>query len=402
MRSLLILMLSVLLYINAHSQGSMEEYLGSPVTDVDYKTLQMQQEFLSTHKFNSPWLRELDFRMRAKGLEPDIDEYRMRLGLLNPLEIKANKTYNDLINQQHQLKNRTVINDLLLRRYQVLIEHYFISKRNQLLTDYQAKLEVQRQLVLELEGSVRELIQIEEQMTKLELENLSVQQMLNLLNENIARSAGIPDWSDHQIPSKESIMQTINQSADGELLVSEAEQDLKVREQLLRLEKAEAFSNIGFIQGEYDLDQGDNPRDHMGMQLGIQVPIFNVDRPKIQREELSLLDERAEAENAQTELSFRKSNQLINLQGIQAQLEWISQKQESIKKYEQLSEEISGDLETLIELADYQFYLDQKHLELQSDLLMHYIKYLHLAGRLSEMPYQNYLSAFQDEFEAQF
>jgi hypothetical protein len=67
-----------------------------------------------------------------------------------------------------------------------------------------------------------------------------------------------------------------------------------LEESLYSIDKAEAWSNIGFVQAEYDIDRGSNFNDHLGYQIGVTLPLFNSKKPDLKREKLELIEEQTQ------------------------------------------------------------------------------------------------------------
>ncbi|MEQ8582884.1 MAG: hypothetical protein RIC30_11900 [Marinoscillum sp.] len=381
-------------------QGQME-FLSAPITDEEYIIVQMTEDFLSDHKFGSPWLRDLDFRVRSSGSQIGIEEYRMRLGLINPLEIKANRDYKRLVDQQFGAEKREVLNDVMLRRYEILLEHAFLSGKSGLLDMRQNELQSQSELLLGAQGSLNDLIDVEESLTKLGLEGIDIDHKIELVMSSVSTS-GVQnlDWGSFDIIPVDSIWQRAQEIEwSNGILHDQARRSLALKEQLLKIDRAEAFSNLGFIQGEYDLDRGDLPADHLGFQVGLTIPIFNSDKPQLERKKLALIDDQVELQTSVSVEKDRVNNILSEMGTSYLQLQLLKERSEKLNEYRQLNSEISGDLDTYIKLSELEYFMSEKSLNYESSLRMNYIRLLHLKGKLAETPLINYLSVGEVSFE---
>ena len=381
-------------------QGQME-FLSAPITDEEYIIVQMTEDFLSDHKFGSPWLRDLDFRVRSSGSQIGIEEYRMRLGLINPLEIKANRDYKRLVDQQFGAEKREVLNDVMLRRYEILLEHAFLSGKSGLQDMRQNELQSQSELLLGAQGSLNDLIDVEESLTKLGLEGIDIDHRIELVMSSVFTS-GVQnlDWGSFEIIPVDSIWQRAQEIEwSNGILHDQARRSLALKEQLLKIDRAEAFSNLGFIQGEYDLDRGDLPADHLGFQVGLTIPIFNSDKPQLERKKLALIDDQVELQTSVSVEKDRVNNILSEMETSYLQLQLLKERSEKLNEYRQLNSEISGDLDTYIKLSELEYFMREKSLNYESSLRMNYIRLLHLKGKLAETPLINYLSAGEASFE---
>ncbi len=386
--------------LTSQGQGQME-FLSAPITDEEYIIVQMTEDFLSDHKFGSPWLRDLDFRVRSSGSQIGIEEYRMRLGLINPLEIKANRDYKRLVDQQFGAEKREVLNDVMLRRYEILLEHAFLSGKSGLQDMRQNELQSQSELLLGAQGSLNDLIDVEESLTKLGLEGIDIDHKIELVMSSVSTS-GVQnlDWGSFVIIPVDSMWQRAQEIEwSNGILHDQARRSLALKEQLLKIDRAEAFSNLGFIQGEYDLDRGDLPADHLGFQVGLTIPIFNSDKPQLERKKLALIDDQVELQTSVSVEKDRVNNILSEMGTSYLQLQLLKERSEKLNEYRQLNSEISGDLDTYIKLSELEYFMREKSLNYESSLRMNYIRLLHLKGKLAETPLINYLSAGEASFE---
>lgn len=397
-----ILMIGLALTSALTSQGQGQlEYLSAPITDGEYMIVQMTEDFLSDHKFGSPWLRDLDFRVRSSGSQIGVEEYRMRLGLINPLEIKANRDYKRLMDRQLGAERLEVINNVMLRRYEILLEHAFLSRKKDLLESRENELQKQSNLLLGAQGSLNDLIDVEESLTKLGLESIGLDHKIELVMSSVS-SSGVRnlEWGSFDVIPIDTIWQRTREIEwSNGMLHDRALRSLAQKEQLLKIDQAEAFSNIGFIQGEYDLDRGDAPADHLGFQMGLTIPIFNSDKPQLERKKLALIDDQVELETSVSVEKERVDYMISEMETSYLQLMLLAKRSQKLNEYRQLNSAISGDLDTYIKLSELEYFIREKTLNYESAIRMNYIRLLHLKGKLAESPLINYLSAGEVSFE---
>ncbi|MFY0606588.1 MAG: hypothetical protein JXR10_07730 [Cyclobacteriaceae bacterium] len=401
MRSSLLIILVLLEYV-ALGQSIATRYLSSPIADAEYQTLALSKAYIEEHSFNSPWLRELDFRVRIGGDETVIDEYRMRLGLINPLEIKANKDYADLLEKSIDLESSASINDALQRRYEILLEHYFLSKKLSLIRNNVKQLEQVEGLSLDLDADIKDLISLESAKTKKLLEISGIEQKINWLNAQITNVIGETlAWETNPIINVQDLVSTLKNTESKENFMKlQVEQELALKEQLLKIDKAESFSNIGFIQSEYDISRGNSISEHLGFQVGLTIPIFNKDKPNIQRKELELIDEEVELDLTDSVSQWRTDRYFAEITRSEADLVIIEAQRSKLKKYQSLVERVNTNIQTMLELSDFEYVLDERELLIKQALRASAINLLHHQGRLySQRENINYLDADQEAFE---
>ncbi len=386
----------------AFAQTAMTQYLASPIADAEYQTLALSQAFMNEHSFSSPWLRELDFRIRVGGGESSIDEYRMRLGFINPLEIRANKTYSKMLSGYIEDEKKASINDALFHRYEILLEHYFLSTKLDLINGRIQRLEQIVELSLDMESDIKDLISLESTKTKLLLEASNTRQKLEWANNQIlsVNNSSI-DWKLSPIIEPDLLISIVNELTDGENYYKlQREQDLAMKQQMLKIDKAEAFSNIGFIQSEYDVSRGNTFEEHLGFQVGVNIPIFNTDKPKLERKQLDLIDDVVKLEMADSIGQLQIDQMLAEISKGQMELGILATQRKQLFKYQSLIENLDTNIETLLELTDYEFLLTERELVVMISIRATAVKLLHHQGRLyGENSSVNYLDVSQAQFE---
>lgn len=395
MKSLVIIAF-LLTHLTVFGQSDVDRFLAAAVTDDELLEVRETERFLEQHKFSSPWLRELEFRIRSDHGEPGIEDYRVRFGLLNPLEIKANRDYRNVLRNQLAFQRRSTLNDVFMRRYELLIESYYLNERVHQIADNFQALDGIKKAFLSSGASLGKFVDIEESLTKLKLEQTSLEQKLEIINLLIRRRSGGKDvgWEEFNL---------ITRSHLGELVVEQdtlytainiikAGQDLEIEESILKIDKAEAFSNLGFFQAEYDRDNGSLLDKNLGFQIGMTIPVFNTDKPDIERRKLKMIDEKVAVETVKNEEAEQFELRKIAISATLRQLEMITEKIGQLEELKTLSDRQELDLDNLRKLLSYELFLNEKQLSLTADLMMKYIRSLHQTGTLANEPFINFLS----------
>lgn len=391
-----------LLACSVFSQVKMSDLLEFPISESEMGSVIAREEYLSSHKFNSPWLRELDFRIRPNDLETSISDYRLRFGILNPLEIKANRDYYNLLVRQQSFERKRAINDVLRRRYELILEGYYLMRSAEINEEHLRRLNQIRSFILEEAYDVGKVIALDEKITKQELTIIGIKRSINRLMPAY-RSLGLDSLTtfptDDWIPP-EQLAEHVALTVEGETLKSQIEQQQLEREtSMLQVNKAEAFSNLGFIQAEYDTDRGDSRDEQVSFQVGVQIPIFNTDRPDNQRRELALIEDQADYETLVEEEGEDRRAQVMLLADFITEWRLLASKERSLQDYRDLLEEVGGEVEDYERLASYRLFIQDKRLRVHMDIYVRYINYLADAGELSNQPYQNFLVSSLATFE---
>ena len=397
MRAILTIGIFSLTTYYAGAQFNPDLFLAASVSDLELRELQVSENFLKDHDFNSPWIREMEIRARSNDSELGLEDYRLRFGLINPGEIKANKNYKRELGTTIQLRKEDKINDVLRQRYSLLIEHLYLSEVKSYSEEYLSVLEKLKALIYQNNGNnlLENALDTEEEILKLRIDLLGINQKLEitefLIRERLSFSGDIKiDTSTlvtvDQVSNRISLVSTENTDLKTALVL----QEQKLEESLYNVEKAESWRNIGFVQAEYDIERGADAADHLGYQVGVSIPIFKTDRPDLQRDKIDLLQEKAEEE---TKLALDKREQQIlrmDFDHIIDQLNLLRGQFDFIDKFDQIEQQ--PDVDLIRKSKDYRRFLIEKKWGLYTLLLDKYIDFLHGHGQLVSRPLVNHLA----------
>lgn len=374
-----------------HAQFTMEEFLAAAVSDAELLEVQNSLRFLDEHRFNSPWIREVDLRLRSNNIQPSLEDYRLRFGLINPLVIKANSNYHRALGGSLTAEEAVKRSDVIRQRYFLMIENMDLNAMKSL---YSTKLEALKRVAQLGPSDLGDWIDLQSDITKAELMVREVDQKLKinefLILERMPEATAI-ELDTAQIIREEQvfrIIQKLNESDQTGLLTELSAQRTALRESVLKLERVENRSNIGYIQAEYDRDRGNNLNAHAGFQVGITLPLVNPNKPDYQREVLKQLEnETKEAIEAKNQKQAAQI-EALDLGYQQDNLLYLKQKMEQIQP---LSSEMNTP-ELYLDYLNYVQYLQENYLSERSALLRSYISLLHDQGLFLEGPSVNYLS----------
>jgi hypothetical protein len=393
MNSRLLVFILIILNGSLFGQLSVEQYLSAPFQQAEIEGLAMQMEYLENESFRSPLFRELEIRLRSNDFNLSPEDYRIRLGFINPFERRANKSYTEMQAEFFETKYDYETNLILANRYKQLITHYFLDRELQLMDQDLEMLRIGFEQLQNEKFSLKLIIETDEKILKRELQKKDIQTIKEILEHYFQEIHGINDslnWDGFDMISVATIksnmlIDTAMRSKELEL----AMKSLQLEEQSYKIEKAESFSNIGFFQVEYDTDRGKELNDHMGFQLGIQLPVFNRDKPQLQREKLELI----EAEYDLKDLENQSEIQRFNLNKRLLEQIWSHEVVSSrIQRFETLGQDLSyDDIEDFIALITYLGNLNMLRNDIYQECLNTYLDLLAMSGVLAEQPFVNYL-----------
>ena len=209
--------LFIILFFAANSaflfgQFSVEKYLSAPFHDAEIEGLAKQMEYLENESFRSPLFRELELRLRSNDFNLSPEDYRLRLGFINPFERRANKSYNELQADFFETKYDFETNLILANRYKQLIRHYYFENELMLLTNEINQLMIGYEQLQGSKFSLKLLVNTDEKILKKELQKKSITTSAEILENYFREVHGFVDnvsWGDFEMISIESIKSTL-------------------------------------------------------------------------------------------------------------------------------------------------------------------------------------------------
>ena len=379
------------------AQFDVNSYLAQSTSALEMQVIQAQQSYLKEGKFTSPFLREIEFRVRTRdivNLTPD--DYRFRLSPLNPYERRANKEHLALTHAQLTSQQLVDFSDILARRYDLLIQLRFIQQMQEI---ERAESERYAQLIRASSHRVDqsdEIILLDKRLlfNKLQRDDIASERVLieNLIREG-SDVQGPIDLSSFEWVRVEQIEEDINISANPfefNIYVQNEANKARLSESDVEINRQESFGNIGYVQAEYRTYRGETFNENFGLQLGFQLPFVNPDRPDLERRQLDLIEDQFEVKEMQREIDLRLFSLENDLKKLISQHHRITAKLDSFDRFNNIS---FSNVKALIELEDYRNDLNRRKLEVYNALLTAYIEWLQYKGWLTSSPYVNYLTA---------
>lgn len=382
----------------AQDTSAISSYLLTAGSDKQLERFRAELTFLETTQIKSSWIRETEMRFASKGMNASVEDYRLRISPTNPWEVKTNKNYHKRLEERTQTRHTISYSQSLLSRYLLLIDHYFLKRLSELADEeiiFRKKF-TEQMVRLQMEDfDLDDLIDFEAGLSKKEIDLGELQLELAEIEGLMLMDAeaGITwDGFDLISPTRISgVLNSLDSMNEMNLYKLEAQQKLLLEEQSHRVSKAEAFSNIGFLQANYEIDQGDTFQEHMGFQLGITLPLVNRDKADLARDEFELIEVKNEKEltdqfiDQQIHLLRKRMNVSLNL---------YATIDEKLERADALKPEVRSttDLAAIIRHATYVSDLQERQAEVYQGLLEDFITFLEIKGQLVQQPLRNYLS----------
>lgn len=393
-------------------QFSMEDFLATARNDLSLNPAQAKLDFLKENNFNGPWISRVEFRTRSNDANLSQEDFRFRLTPGNPTELKAYKRYYtkqvNLLNIEYQEE----LNNALLQRYSLAIDHFFEFKKQ---TNLERQLEINRKLIDMMSKStgaysmdLGDLIDAESDDLdlKIEIENskIKIDELEYVIKEFYPYSGNL-SWETIDLIEVEDILNLFAEfkgKPTGEHInLVKMDQRNALAAERFNIEKSESLRNIGYFQAEYDTDRGNEASEHFGYQIGIRIPIVNPDKPDLNRRKLELMDDEALLEKRKDNIRKDMELAVLRMESYEIQYKEINHKLTKVSQQNFMELNNPGNgikISDLIKINEFYIDLLAKKNSLEKDIFETYLEYMNLNGKLSELPLRNYLSKNLSEF----
>jgi hypothetical protein len=332
--------------------------------------------------------------LRSNDFNLSPEDYRLRLGFINPFERRANKAYKDLQTDLLNTKYDFEVNLILANRYKQLIRHFYLTEDLELIETEITRLMISYEQLQGNNFSIKQLIETDEKILKKELRRKEIGTSVEILENYFREIHGMNDsinWNQFEMITIDKIKEIMLSDTNSHSKAFElALKSFQLDEQAFKIEKAESWRNIGFFQAEYDTDRGNEFNDHMGFQLGINLPVFNPKKPQLQREKLELIDTEQQVQQVKDESAVERFNLNKKLLEHVWSYEVVSSR---LEDFEEFGKQITYDeMEDYLALISYLGNLRMLKNEIYLECLNTYVDLLSMSGMLSQSPFVNYLA----------
>ena len=374
------------------AQSRVDQVLQQAVNDSRLLSINQQLSYYHSNSFKSPALRELELRVRGNNFDSSVDNFSLRLGILNPKERTANNVFNDA-KEDYLLKTRDhLLNEILSEKYNGLINNFDLVTTRSLLQEEKNQIkafELAQKGVLAL----NDWIKLDQTLLELGLKQADFEALIHAKNSELMINDSLflnIDWDEFELVTIDDIKSTITLHSNESffLEVDLASEKLNLDRLKLNIDYAESW-NIGFVQAGYDIDGGVGIKNQMDYRIGITIPLFNEDKPKLKREELSLIGTANELRH------LEEINVLIDLQrmkqfnGLVFRYEMLLQKKQELSN---LAVDGIDGIDGFLALSKYMTSVKKSLHKTNIKILLLYIEVLEKKGMLGAEPYLNYLS----------
>lgn len=374
------------------AQSPVDKVLQQAAYDTRLSSINRQLSYYRSNSFKSPAIRELELRVRGNNFDSSPDNFALRLGILNPKERTANNTFN-VAKENYLLKTKDhLLNEILSEKYNGLINNYDLVITLSLLQEEKNQIkafELAQKGVLAL----NDWINLDQNLLELGLKQADFESLIHAKNSEFMINDSLflnVDWDEFELVSLDEIKNTIalHNHKSFFLEVDLASEKLHLDRLKLNIDYAESW-NIGFFQAGYDMDGGGTLKKQMDYRIGITIPLFNEDKPKLKREELNLIGTAVELKH------LEEINVLIDRQRMKQFNDLVLRYEMLLQKEQELSNLAAAGVDGIdgfLALSKYMTSVKKSLHKTNIKILLLYIEILEKKGVLGAEPYLNYLS----------
>ncbi|AMQ57121.1 hypothetical protein [Algoriphagus sanaruensis] len=394
-----------LLPIASFGQVSMEEFLESAFESIQIRQIDQQKGFLESGSYKMAPIRGLEFRTESNQLDPQRQDFALRISPANPWEINRNNAYFEKYQEVIDLGQIRQIKKLIQLRYDLIIDWVYLQDRKSLKDE---EIKTIRLLIEILEAQRNSSFFDPENYAELKIDLIEKQAELQdlMLEEDVlmqrivsflpdAQSKNL-DWNLDDLVSIERISNWI----ETHKAQIESE-EVTYHRKLVELSKAEwelekSNLNIGFLQAQYQQFRLAQDRKPWNIGLGIRLPIFNPNKGKMAEKKLDIFE-------AEGNLTQVQNEHVAEVELVKSKLVGLCENYFSIQN--QLEDldliSIEKNLNTLssnnpaVNLRFQRNLLKSKNIlaRHQRDIYAAFIEYLSLTDALQQRPIVNYLGS---------
>lgn len=365
-----------------------------------------KMNYLENTSHRLPVLEEINLRTETDEFRPTKQEYTARF----EFNSRAARQAQNRFHQSTIFKEKAEINNIFLdnlsRKYQLWTEYHFYKNEKDIQNEKLAVLKDKLKVIGILAKTtgkydVADLIRIEEDLDKLEQRIFELDSRMNYYSKLVAQT----------LKTNESIvldnsnfitLKTLKQTVKSLLLIENTHPDLNIiakeTNQIqaeIALEKANSKKILDFVQFKYGGTDKDVPHvQEWSLGVGLKIPVKNSDILDIRSLELEELESKNELKIRSIELRKRIEDRNAKIQMLFRERDLLAKQLKEYQENYDLEHYAKTGTDPLVLLKIKEIELQKKRaiLTIEKDIYFYYLDILELTGKMSEMPFVNYLS----------
>jgi hypothetical protein len=392
----------------------------SSANDNEVKVQEQRTGFLKKGAYSGiPFIDDLELRFRNSAYDIDRIRYTVRVQPRGVGETFAANRYAKSIAQSSRLKLLVRKNAVLKDRYLLAIELFEQSAINRSLAElsdiYTDKINVLEQKVNSMNFGLNELIQAEDDYTKVRTQILDVNKAIAVLRQKIGfylNDTGFTMLDTAGLVVIDSVIAAVERgsfSLDTENVYLEYfRQQIDLAKNRFDLEKAEGRKYISFIGFSYDNgdwldeyakrnDPGKSPdyNNAYMLELGIKIPDLTMARHDILRRKIDYLSEQDDYDELKRELGEKIKKDHEDLRSFIAQYRFLMARENEVDAASSLKKYLQMEGVDPLVLLSIKERIVKNHIDMSKltfNILQNYIQVIDVSGELSKPPLRNFLS----------
>ena len=391
-------------------QVTISEFLRSAKDDRALKLFDDQVNYLQQKPYQLSPLQKLELRTGSNQLDPDRQDYAIRINPANPWEVRNNNNYF----KEYQLilttKKGIVLKEVLAARYQIVNDFMYcqqqlaLIEKDRKLTEAAVIILGKQQYFNSFNGDDYVKYNLDQMNKTVAFEEASFQldNQLALIVEKYPNALDKTVKWDYQqmitIDQIENIVDSLLRVEGSIATIAYQEGKVNLANQEYKLEKSNI--NVGYLQTQYQPYRIEQGRKPWNISLGVTIPITNPNKGDMTKKKLEAIEAQHDLENIKSDLRLQSGMFNSKLHNLIKRYRIIHAKLEELNA--------SNLAKTLIEmnnnnpLAVIQFNgnilkLEEIVLRLKHTITSSYIEFLASIDKLQERPIKNYIAT---DFEA--
>lgn len=405
----LIITLASFVSENAECGIGIEDYLATAENDYTLDYSNRKIAFLNVSSSNTPFLNEVELRVDIDKFKSDEQSYAVRFKPNGWGEARDGKRVYDATLEYSKTERDMLYNRALKDRYLTVIDYLFtkhvMALNEELMVLYEDRMNVLRQMASSPDFDGSDLIDVENDIIKLQLDLINLKNDAVTIEDEIGRNIGTGpvEFESEEIAGvgviEKATDQILREAGAENVYLENARLNAELAKARHRLEQSENRKYLQFVEAAYDMDDRDDFEQAFSIRFGISIPIVNPNRLDVNRRKLASLKAKSEYEIAKKTASgdiirlSRNLKRLIRQYEVLAEKKTESGAESSYKIYRQV-DGVSPLI--LLKLKESMLKTDIAIEKTRRRIYEKYVKLLDISGRLPEKPLKNHLAAKPD------
>jgi len=391
---------------------SMNDFLATAHEQQEIVLGEQTNEYLKTTNYNLPLVEKLEFRTESHDFDISKQEFALRLTPNSLSQRKYQRLYHQSTILRSDLDQVASLNDALVERYLVTIEYLYyyhlIDIRKRMQKIYLEKVEVLKSSIDQSNFDIIDLVNAEEKLFDQEWELLDMDGSLKLFKNHISQLSNGADSiqidqfkliKPDQIESL--IISPPSESLPPSLMLSMKQSKIDQVQLEYNMERAKANRVLGFLQAKYWGWENEYFNDAISLGLELRIPVRGEAKLSLNELELEQIEAENEYQLLQSEITTLQQEVENRLSQLMKQYRMMVDQFENSYALKILEQENISEAVGPIDLIKMKELLLEKELtieKLNHRILIEYIDWLDLTGKIIETPLKNQLLAIPEPF----